>query len=706
MSTRGFRLHEPISLASRLQSALMTLVACLIFLPGTARAQSPAPKLPTLTHAEEIRHLTPEEAAKAYPVRIRGVITMDAPAPDFIIQDNTAGIYAEGSASPRYSHVLGQIVEIEGITGPGKFAPVIRERKLRVVGEGVLPQGRLFPFAELSDGQQDSQWVRLRGIVRAVSIDRASWRETALALRVASEGGEFDVRVPISIEQDFSSWIDSEVLIEGVCGSLYNVNRQLTGILVYVPRLSFIKVEAATREVPLSSLLRFSPGEAPRHRVRVRGIVEYQQFGNALFLQGEGKGLRVLTQQVTPVVAGDVVDVLGFPAMGESAPILEDAVFHRVSRVEAPQAVPLNLGLPWEQFDGALVKTDAHLLNRTEQSDGLRLLLQTGELIFDAALPPGTPVQAIQSIPLNSEVRITGICLVRSGGLWRIPQSFRLLLRSGQDVVVLRKPSWWNLRRTLWLLGITVGVLLIAVIWTVVLRRRIREQMEVIRQKLRTSAVLEERNRIARELHDSLEQELAGITLQLDLAVDSFHGAPRIAEQAVETARNMSRHSMVEARRSVWDLRCHLLETGDLVSALRQIVLPLVPRDGRVEVKIEGEQVRLPNTTEMNLLRIGQEAVGNAVKHGGARNIRVELRYTCASVRLTVTDDGNGFDAGQPSRTGHFGVQDMRERAQSMGSELKIVSEPQRGSSVSVEVRIDPGKILDTEHKVDTHYRR
>jgi signal transduction histidine kinase len=546
----------------------------------------------------------------------------------------------------------------------------------------------------------------LRGIVRAASIDRASWRETALALRVASEGGDFDVRVPIFHEQDFSSWIDNEVLIEGVCGSLYNVNRQLTGILVYVPRLSFIKVEAAAREVPLSSLLRFSTGEGPRHRVRVRGIVEYQQFGNALFLQGEGKGLRVLTPQATSVGVGDVVDVLGFPAMGESAPILEDAVFHRVSRGEAARALPLNLDQPWEQFDGALVTTDARLLNRTELPDGLRLLLQKGELIFDAALPSGVGVEAIRSIPLNSEVRVAGVCLVRSGGLWHIPQSFRMLLRSQQDIVVLRRPSWWNLRHTLWLLGITAGVLLIAVVWTVVLRRRIREQMEIIRQKLRTSAVLEERNRIARELHDTLEQELAGITLQLDLAVDSFHGAPRIAEQAVETARNMSRHSMVEARRSVWDLRCHLLETGDLVSALRQIVLPLAPHDGRIEVKIEGEQIRLPSAMEMNLLRIGQEAVGNAVKHGGARLIRVELRYTQASVGLTVTDDGKGFDAAQPSRTGHFGVQDMRERAQSMGSDLRIISELQSGTSVSVEVRIDPGRILDEEHKADTYYRR
>lgn len=695
-------------------AAVLRVVAVLALVAGVfsagVRAQvAPAAKpLPTLTHADQIRSLSPEQASLGYPVLVRGVITMDAPAPDFFVQDATAGIYVEGSVSPRFPHLLSEFVEVEGVTGPGKFAPVIRESKLRVLGQGVLPKPQLFPFSELANGQHDSQWAQVRGIVRSAAVDRTSWQEPALAMRIASEGGEFNVRVPIGREQGLSSsvdrWVDSEVLIEGVCGSLYNANRQLTGILFYVPRLSFIKVEAPATEVPLSALLRFSPAEGTRHRVRVRGIVGYQQQGNALFLQSQGKGLRVLTHQATPLEIGDLVDVLGFPAMGDSAPILEDALFHRLGHEKAPEAVKLNLGVPWEQFDGAVVTTNAKLLNRQTQPDGLRLMLQDGDVFFDAALPASASAERLLSIPLNSEVQVTGICLVRSGGLWQTPQSFRMLLRVPQDVAVLTAPSWWNLRRTLWLLGVTGGVLLAVIVWVVVLGRRLQEQMDIIRQKLRSSAVLEERNRIARELHDTLEQELAGITMQLDLAVDCFRQAPGVAQNALETARDMSRHSMVEARRSVWDLRCQLLENGDLVSALAQIVEPLVPHgQTKFDFKVQGSPVRLPGPVEMNLLRIGQEAVANAVKHGRALHVSIELRYAPASVCLTVSDDGEGFVAAQASPTGHFGLLDMRERAQSMGSHLRVESEPGRGACIAVEVPVHSADAIDEELKTNTH---
>lgn len=661
----------------------------VVALSLAASAQTPDRFLPLLTHADQVRQLSPQQAALGYPVRVRGVVTDDVPAPDFFVQDSTAGVYVEGAKSTNFTHHFGDLIEVEGVTGPGKFAPVILESKSRVLGRAALPKSRIFSFDELADGQLDSQWVRVRGIVRAVSIDRTSWHETTLAMRIASGGGQLSVRVPIPAEQDFSSWVDDEVLLEGVCGSLFSAQRQLTAVLLYVPRLSLVTIEAHPRDVPLSSLLTFTPGPGVQHRVRVRGIVGYQQPGKALFLQAEGRGLRVHTEQETKLNVGDVVDALGFPAMGDSAPVLEDAVFSRVGPQVSLKPVPLDLSAPWEKYDGAVVETEATLLSRDMQPEGVRFLLQEGPIVFDATSSPAGPTDRLLSVPLNSQVRVVGICLVRGGGLWSVPQSFRMLLRSPQDLVVLHAPSWWNLRHTLWVLGGTVGALFIVIAWIVVLGRRLQEQMQLIRQKLRSGAVLQERNRIARELHDNLEQELAGITMQLDLAVDCFQQAPKVARQALETARDMSRHSMIDARRSVWDLRCHLLEEGDLVSALRQTVQPSAPRDNvKVDVSVTGAPVRLPASIEMNLLRIGQEAVANAVKHGGARVVKAVLQYDQNKIRLSVTDDGRGFRPEDATPSGHFGLLDMRERAHSMGCTLQVESEPERGTRVAVEIPV------------------
>lgn len=663
----------------------------IVLFSAAAWAQTSNHNLPLLTHADQVRQLSPDQAALGYPVRVRGVVTDDVPAPDFFIQDSSAGVYVEGLRPETYVHHFGDLIEVEGITGPGKFAPVIIEQKSRVLGKASLPRSRIYSFDELADGQLDSQWVEVRGIVRAVSIDRTSWRETTLALRVASGGGQLSVRVPISEEQNFSSWIDAEVLLQGVCGSLFNAQRQLTAVLLYVPRLSFITVEAHARAAALSSLLTFAPREGTGHRVRVRGVVGYQQPGKALFLEAEGRGLRVLTEQDTKLNIGDLVDAVGFPATGESSPVLRDAVFYRVGSGGPVKPTRFDISVPWERYDGAVIELEADVLARDAKPDGVHFLLQQEpqHVLFEAALSPADAVGPLWSVPVNSRVRITGIGLVESGGLWSVPQSFRMLLRFPQDLVVLHAPSWWNLHHTLWVLGVTVGVLLLVLAWIVVLGRRLREQMELIRQKIRSGAVMQERNRIARELHDNLEQELAGITMQLDLAVDCFQQAPKVARQALETARDMSRHSMLDARRSVWDLRCHLLEEGDLVSALRQTIQPSAPHDHvKVDVSVSGEPVRLPAPIEMNLLRIGQEAVANAIRHGGARLVKAVLQFNESKVCLSVTDDGRGFRPQETSPSGHFGLLDMRERAHSMGSILQVESEPERGTRVAVEIPV------------------
>jgi signal transduction histidine kinase len=261
------------------------------------------------------------------------------------------------------------------------------------------------------------------------------------------------------------------------------------------------------------------------------------------------------------------------------------------------------------------------------------------------------------------------------------------LLRSADDVVVLHNPSWWTLSRLCWALGILSVVLLAGFAWVLVLDRRVRQQTDIIQQKIQREAVLEERTRIAREFHDTLEQELAAITIQLDTVAAQFDDAPGVARQLLELARTMSRRSLFEARRSVWDLRSHLLENSNLVTALSQVTkLMAASAHLQIDVQTSGQPRKLAALVENNLLRIAQEALANALKHAHASQIVVKLNYEPNRVCLRVCDDGIGFDTTSHATIygGHFGLLDMSERAGKIGGTFSMISASGQGAEIVV----------------------
>lgn len=662
---------------------LISVFSAGLFLPYASAEDV----LPILTKVSQIRHLSRDEAKRGYPVRIRGVITNDVPSPDFVVQDGSGGIYVLGSRDRSFVHRFGDYVEVEGITGQG-FAPVILEKNFRRIRTGTLPEARLYTVGQLMGGQMDSQWARVQGVVQSAFIDRASWHEPALNLSLIASGGEFEVRVPMFPGQlDPSAWVGNELVVEGVCGSLSNAAHQFIGLIFYVPRMRFLNVIGKISDVPIGSLLQFSPDRPAGERVDVRGVVTFQEPGQMLFLESGGIGLRVQTRQESSVSVGDVVEVEGFPKMGESKPILENGIVRRIGHQTPPVPVSLEISPPVERFDGALVSTRATLLERNQQPDGLSMVLNQDGFTFNAVFPTQTHSDQLLSIPLKSTLRVVGICLVRNGGVWHTPASLTLLVRSPRDVSVVATPPWWNFRHAMWVIGVTVFVLLVVFVWVIVLQGRLRQQVALYRQKLHSGAILEERNRIARELHDSLEQDLAGIIFQLDLAADCFVHAAPTAQRALECARKMSRRGMLEARRSVWDMRCHLLESGDLVYALREVVDLLNQRSQtQIEFDLCGSPIRLTKSVELNLLRIAQEAMANALRHARASKIRMVLAFDRQRVRLRIDDDGTGFESSDPYFDGHFGLSDMRERALAVGSTLRVDSRIGTGTTVELEV--------------------
>ncbi len=215
--------------------------------------------------------------------------------------------------------------------------------------------------------------------------------------------------------------------------------------------------------------------------------------------------------------------------------------------------------------------------------------------------------------------------------------------------------------------------------------------VRVGRMQVRFAAVLAERNRIAREIHDSLAQELLGISVQLELVARLMPSA-EAAKAHLDRARSLVRSSIAEVRRSVWDLRSQSLDEKDLPTALAEMTRRLTAESSvQTQFQVRGAFRPLAPHVENNLLRVGQEAINNAVRHAGAQTIHVLLAFDADSVRLSVHDDGRGFDP-QPSdrsSSGHFGLVGMRERAEEMGGELTITSGAgDQGTDVSVTVPI------------------
>jgi signal transduction histidine kinase/ligand-binding sensor domain-containing protein len=214
-------------------------------------------------------------------------------------------------------------------------------------------------------------------------------------------------------------------------------------------------------------------------------------------------------------------------------------------------------------------------------------------------------------------------------------------------------------------------------------------RLRQIRQRF--SLVLEERGRLAREIHDTLAQGFVGISSQLDAVALTLNGHVDVARKHLDLARKMVRHSLTEARRSVMDLRASALEGHDLPAALSEAAYQWTAGTAvQIRVNVAGESRPLPEETEQHLLRIAQEAVTNAVKHARASQVSIHLEMAGRELSLRVADNGRGFEQDEAFSEvgGHFGLLGMRERAERLGGELHLHSEPGHGTEVAVTVPI------------------
>ncbi len=680
-----------------------------VLFPGEPLLAQPKNALTCLTNAEQVRELDPETAAKNLRVHMFGVVTYyDAPLFNLFFQDDTAGIFVLVAPVLSTNIVAGQEIELEGVSDKGDYAPIVKASGIHVLGQAKSHVPRRVSLDQLFTGLEDSQWIEVSGVVRSVTILNGR-----RYLSLAMNGLRIMTYVENLRESDAAKLLNATIRLQGVCYSRYNMKRQLRVPWLAVSSRANIVVEkpppGQTKEVSIASLAQFNSVGYYGNLVKVSGVVTLQKPDGTLFIQNQGYGLYVQLAQPIKLAPGDHVVASGYSALGQYVPILEDATIQFLSHGEppVPMVADLNtlLNAP-EDFDGLLVHVQASLINLVESAGLQTLVLQSSNSVFTATLENAQTHERFKSLKLGSQVALTGVFAAKSPGKWvpgvaqslepsatRIPtpppESVQILLRSYGDISVIHQPSWWTLSRLIWMLCFMSLILLAGLAWVVMLDRRVRQQTRIIQQKVWREGVLEERDRIAREFHDTLEQELAAISIQLGAVEAQFRLSPQIAFQQLELARNMTRHSLSEARRSVWDLRSHLLENSNLAAALEEMAAPLSANSGvKITVQALGTPEKLPALIEHNLLRIAQEALVNACKHSGARRIVVSLNYKTEQVQLGVQDDGAGFDLQTVAapNSGHFGLLNMRERAEKIGARFSLITQPGQGTEIIVTV--------------------
>ena len=457
-------------------------------------------RLPSvLTQVSEISQLRPEEAAQQLAVRLRGVITYADPEwRNGFLQDRGDAIYVDMDPVQKHVH-SGQWVELTGRTSPGGFAPEVLSSEIEVLGVTNLPTPAHVDLEDLANGRFDSHWVEMEGLVRRV--DESSGHVT---LSLMTPKGRFKVIIPGFENKPLpTNLIDALVSVQGACTSDLNVRRQLSGITLHVPSLEQIKILEPAPDDPfavgttrIDAVATFDPDRFAGRRVKIQGVVTLRITGQGFIVQDASGGMRVFTRQTNAVQLGDLVEAIGFPAIGGFSPYLEEAVFRTLGTGLMPVAklVTAEQILLHGTNDAQIVTMDAQLLQSVPRSANPQMTLQDGPIIFTAQLEQQTRGQEVSDLESGCRLRVTGVCSIQ-GGEGHEPQAFRLLLRHPGDVQLLESPPYWTAKRSFMLAGGMMLAVSAALAWVALLRRQVRSQTKLIRQKLEDEAALEERYR-------------------------------------------------------------------------------------------------------------------------------------------------------------------------------------------------------------------
>ena len=566
--------------------------------------------------------------------------------------------------------------------------------------------------AELSRETRDLQFVRFRGTVVDVFQDDIDYRNVFALVR----DGDATLTLGLNREQlqpeTLAALVDARIEVAGCLFQNSTGRRIYLGAQVRLTSVGSLRIlEPAPDPFAAPSVFELhstSPKAiSAAGRVSAVGIVQaVRRDGRIILYVGKGRIANVsLALQAKSPPVGSRIRAVGYPRTDLYHVNLIRAIWRpETNRLPAQTAIfdsdptqllgdPVGRVAPEPQLHGQLVRLRGVIRRVNEADDQPTLLEANGRTITletrgPDALPDG----------------LTDGCTVEATGIWALdvdnwqPESIvprisgaALVIRRPDDIRILARPPWWTPRRLLVVLAALLAVLAGIAVWNRVLNRLVvRRSRELRREELAHFAAtqrLDERTRLAAELHDALSQNLSAVACQVNVAKSV---APREGEvrTLLETAERMLLSTRTELTRCLFDLKGPALGERDFAKAIRQTLTTLdLPDDMSVDVSVR--RSRFDDTTAHAVLCIIRELAANALRHGHATSLAIAGAETDGIAEFSVTDNGCGFDpAHRPGAAdGHFGLDGITDRVRRLGGTLDITSAPGKGTCAVIRIR-------------------
>ena len=683
-------------------------IAGLLLTPGSGHIQlldapnaSDAPTtltaepLPVLTVASAIRELRTQEARRGYPVRVSGVVTcVQSERRAFVIQDSTQGLYVSCGNTPVDLPKVGEFLEVQGTTDEHA---IVKLQQLQHLGEGSLPEPARPTWDQLLNGSQDSQLVEIGGLVESITDRSNGWSRMLLR----SRAGNFKVDVrqagvrPAPVEQ----YENAVVRLRGCLFADYMPDWRLKVGQAKMYDADVV-VEQPAPPDPFSipqttvpALKRFDPAFEVSRRVKVAGQIVYARGADYFVMDGTN-GLRFLARQPLGYVAGDTIEVVGFPELSGAAPVLRAAVARKTGHASLPEPAKLEADdLLVFGLDSTLVRVEGMLAGFRDTGTNVVLDMQSGPWRYLARFNGKGPAHPLR---VSSRLELSGVYCAQ-GGYQALGADFApvdILLNDLEGIVVLAQPPWWTLPRLLVAIGILAVALAVTVLWITQLRRQVEErtaQLELqiqSRQQLEQKRALDqERTRIAQDLHDELGSDIATIGMLATRA--QFASAPEERRgEYLDQVRGKARDMVSALDEIVWAMNPGHDTLTSLVNYLGRYAerfLGLADISLRLESQPDPADVSVDSRLRHQVFLAFKEALANVVHHAEASEVRVSIHTERGELRVGVADNGRGLPVGQRPEELN-GLSNMRDRVERLRGRFEVSGAPGQGTTVRFSV--------------------